>query len=107
MAVGIVVLLPWVLAPGVGELLENLAHYLEEGHSAHGAPDGDHHDSPGPEHGCTAAVHLCSCCTSASFLQAQSTSCDGSLTPYSFVVLAEVHPPAITSPDSVYHPPRA
>lgn len=105
-AVALILLAVWGLVPTVGELVENAAHLLLEGHSAHNAPDGHHHEPAGPEHGCGGAVHLCSCCVSLSCLPT--------------VGLAEVRAPetverlAITaeqiagSPSyGVYHPPRA
>jgi len=72
--IGIVALLLWALVPGAGELLENAVHLAESGHLAHAAPDGDHHDGSGPEHGCSGTVHLCSCCASLSFLPARVTA---------------------------------
>lgn len=60
----------WTLAPGMGELVENGAHFLAEQHLAHDAADGDEHAPLDPEHGCTDTAHLCSCHVSHKFLAA-------------------------------------
>lgn len=51
----------WIVFPGAMEATENLAHLLNSGHLAHAAESGDSHSEPGPEHGCNATFHLCSC----------------------------------------------
>ena len=102
----ITALLLWALVPGSGELLENAVHLVREGHSAHAAPEGDRHDPPTPEHGCSGIVHLCSCCASSSFLPAQATPQVPALESRRFVLTADAHPPAM-SPGGVYRPPRS
>lgn len=57
------------LMPGVLEVVENASHLLTQGHLAHAAEHGDHHDSGGPEHGCTPSLHLCSCHASLVYFQ--------------------------------------
>jgi hypothetical protein len=55
------------LLPGVAEVVENAVHLALRGHLAHAAPAGDDHETPADEHGCSGTVHVCQCCTSASF----------------------------------------
>ena len=105
-ALGVTALLVWALVPGVGELLENALHFAQEGHFAHAAPDGDHHDPPSPEHGCAGAVHLCSCCVSVSFLAAHSATNAPALTSVDLVAIDATHL-SIASADGVFRPPRA
>ena len=105
-AIGISVLLLWALIPGVGEVLENAVHFAQEGHSAHAVPAGDHHDPPGPEHGCSGTLHLCSCCASLSFLSAHVVAQVPALGTQQLIASLPAHLPAISS-GGVYHPPRA
>jgi len=51
----------WMIFPGGLEATENLAHILVSGHLAHAVETGDAHSDPGPEHGCNAVFHACSC----------------------------------------------
>ena len=104
--IGISALLLWALAPGVGEFFESAVHFVQEGHSAHSTPDGDHHDPPGPEHGCTGTLHLCPCCVSSSFLLTQGTAQLPVLELQEFVATAHAYLSTI-SPRGVDHPPRA
>lgn len=48
---GLVFVLLFALAPGVGEVLENVAHLLTQGHWAHAREHGDDHAQRGAEHG--------------------------------------------------------
>jgi len=48
------------MMPGVAEIAESAVHLWETGHTAHAHADPDHHPS-GPEHGCSATMHLCPC----------------------------------------------
>ncbi len=104
--IGITILLLSALVPGVGEILENAVHLATEGHFAHAAADGDHHESPGPEHGCNGTMHLCSCCVSPSFAPTQGLPQIPSLGSHGFVPVAATYP-TMNSSGSVYHPPRA
>lgn len=54
-------LLALATMPGAFEILENASHFVTEGHLAHSAAEEDEHDSPSPEHGCTAMFHSCGC----------------------------------------------
>jgi|GEM_PF-6274142 len=60
-----------VMMPGSFEFMENAAHLLARGHLAHVAADGDQHQPPGPEHGCTPLFHVCACHTGLAFLGSQ------------------------------------
>jgi hypothetical protein len=62
----------WIVVPGAIEATENLAHLLDSGHLAHAAESGDSHSEPGPEHGCNATFHLCSCHAAPSGLPADA-----------------------------------
>lgn len=64
-------ILALALMPGTAEILESAVHLVTEGHLAHAAPDGDHHEPAGPEHGCTPVFHFCGCHASLSFLGPQ------------------------------------
>ena len=82
-------LLVFVLFPGMNEVLESAVHLVTEGHLAHSAPDGDHHEPSGPEHGCTAIFHSCGCHASLAFVRPElpptaalgSSPFDGALRP--------------------------
>ena len=104
-AATLTVLLLWALVPAVGEFLENAVHLVREGHTAHAAPDGDHHDPTGPEHRCTGAVHLCSCCVSLSCLPnhvaANNSVQDGG----ELLAIVSAHVSGLSG-RAVYHPPR-
>jgi len=94
------------LVPGVGELLENTMHLVLEGHMAHAAPDGDSHTPWGDEHGCTGAMHFCSCCVSQTFIQTHVVA-QLPEQPYRQLGAQDrVQLPA-SSNSGIYHPPRA
>lgn len=65
-------ILALAMMPGAFEILENTAHLVREGHLAHVAATGDHHEPAGPEHGCTPTFHLCGCHASLAFLGPQA-----------------------------------
>lgn len=56
------------MVPGVSEVVESAVHLVTEGHLAHTAPDGDHHEPTGPEHGCTPIFHFCGCHANLAFV---------------------------------------
>jgi len=105
-AIGITAVLLWALVPGVGEVFENAAHFVKEGHFAHAAPDGDEHQPSGPEHGCAGTLHLCSCCVTLSFLLAQTVAQGPNLGPKQLAVRYHAQLPTISA-SGIYHPPRA
>jgi hypothetical protein len=47
---------------------------VQHAHFAHAAPDNDAHELPGTEHGCTGAIHVCSCCATISGLLTATTT---------------------------------
>ena len=49
------------MTPGIVELSENMFHLVWQGHTAHEAADGDHHEPTDTEHGCTPGMHFCGC----------------------------------------------
>lgn len=55
-----IVFLAWQMVPGGGEIVENAAHLVFAGHTAHGPSDADHQGEE-PEHGCSGAFHMCPC----------------------------------------------
>jgi hypothetical protein len=55
------------LVPALDEVVESVVHYAVEGHLAHSEVDCDRGDL-GHEHGCSPTEHLCSCCSSLTFL---------------------------------------
>lgn len=103
---GIAILLLGTLVPGVGEIVENALHLAREGHLAHGAPEGDDHDAPLPEHGCTGTLHLCSCCVSPGVILTQPVDRTPSPELRGYVIVATAHGTPV-SPSRVYQPPRA
>lgn len=60
-------LLALAMMPGAFEIMENASHLATEGHLAHSAAEEDDHDSPSPEHGCTAIFHFCGCHANLAF----------------------------------------
>lgn len=60
-------ILALAMMPGSSEVFESAFHLMTEGHLAHAASDGDHHET-GPEHGCTPTFHVCGCHASLSFV---------------------------------------
>ena len=102
----LLLLVLWALVPGVGEAIENAVHIVLVGHKAHAARNGDSHTPSGPEHGCTAVMHSCSCCVSQTFLPNQ---CVTQVPTQSLQRLAEhdrVQLPTATA-SGIDHPPRA
>jgi len=95
------------LAPGLGEVVENLFHLAIEGHAAHALGHGDSHAARGPEHGCSGTFHLCSCHSSSTGLRpARSPRAQAP------DVIATLAPPRAGSTRAGFHhvperPPRA
>ena len=104
-AAALTVLVLWALVPAVGEFFENAVHLLTEGHTAHAAPDGDHHDPIGPEHGCTGTTHLCSCCVSISCLPAHAVMNGSAATSGDLLLIVSSHFASHFDHD-VFRPPR-
>ncbi|HEY0715306.1 MAG TPA: hypothetical protein VGF45_21680 [Polyangia bacterium] len=50
------------LVPGLGELVETVAHRVTEGHFAHDLEQGHDRGESTDEHGCGTTSHLCRCC---------------------------------------------
>lgn len=69
---GLVFVLLLALAPGLGEVVENVVHLVVHGHLAHAEAQGDHHAERLPEHGCSGTFHLCSCHTARGLRPARS-----------------------------------
>lgn len=57
----------FLLTPGSLELVENAAHLLSTGHTAHGIDDAEHAPQ-GEEHDCSGIVHVCKCHSSMGFV---------------------------------------
>jgi hypothetical protein len=64
---GLALILAYSITPGSGEITENVAHYLLDGHSAHAA-----HDAGQPEHGdahgCSGPFEHCPCHGTSAFV---------------------------------------
>ena len=99
-------LLALAMMPGAAEIVESAVHLVTEGHLAHAAPDGDHHEPTGPEHGCTPVFHFCGCHTSMSFLSPQITPAVTLSASLAAEAPKPVAPPSGYWP-SIDHPPRA
>lgn len=57
----LVLIIIWMMTPGLTEAAESLWHVIEAGHTAHAPGAGPDHAPEGDEHGCSGAFHLCSC----------------------------------------------
>jgi len=64
---GIAVLLAYAITPGAGELTENVAHYLLDGHAAHAQHEAE--EAPSRDtHGCSGPFQTCPCHGTTAFL---------------------------------------
>ena len=64
---GIAILLSYAITPGAGEMTENVAHFVLDGHSAHtahGAEEAPSQDS----HGCSGPFQTCPCHGTSAFV---------------------------------------
>lgn len=64
---GIALLLAYAVTPGAGEITENIAHFLVDGHAAHASHDSDRAPS-GDAHGCSGPFQSCPCHGTAAFV---------------------------------------
>jgi hypothetical protein len=64
---GIAVLLAYAVTPGAGEMTENVAHFLRDGHAAHGAHEAE--ETPNKDaHGCSGPFQTCPCHGTTAFV---------------------------------------
>jgi hypothetical protein len=64
---GIAVLLAYAVTPGAGEMTENVAHFLRDGHAAHGAHEAE--EAPSKDaHGCSGPFQTCPCHGTTAFV---------------------------------------
>jgi len=63
----IAVLLAYAVTPGAGEMTENLAHYVLDGHAAH-TPHGAEEAPSKDAHGCSGPFQTCPCHGTTAFL---------------------------------------
>jgi len=64
---GIAVLLAYAITPGAGELTENVAHYLLDGHAAHAQHEAE--EAPSRDtHGCSGPFQTCPCHGTTAFV---------------------------------------
>lgn len=64
---GIAIVLAYSVAPGAGEMTENIVHLLREGHAAH-APHDAGHAPEGNSHGCSGPFQTCPCHGTSAFV---------------------------------------
>ena len=64
---GIAILLAYAVTPGAGEMTENVAHFLRDGHAAHTAHDVDHAPH-GDAHSCSGPFQTCPCHGTSAFV---------------------------------------
>lgn len=64
---GIAVLLAYGITPGAGEITENVAHYLLDGHAAHAPHEAGQPPSEDP-HGCSGPFQTCPCHGTTAFV---------------------------------------
>jgi hypothetical protein len=62
----------FVAVPGAQELVDDLAHYARDGHTAHDQG----HEGEDPDHCCSGLFHLCPCHAHASATQLESVGFD-------------------------------
>ena len=63
----IAICLAYAITPGSGEITENVAHYLLDGHAAHAAHDAD--QGPNQDtHGCSGPFQTCPCHGTTAFV---------------------------------------
>ena len=63
----IAVLLAYAITPGAGELTENVAHFVLDGHGAHAPHDAD--QAPAQDaHGCSGPFQTCPCHGTTAFV---------------------------------------
>lgn len=64
---GIAVLLAYTIAPGAGELTENVAHFVVVGHAAHAQHEAE--EAPSRDaHGCSGPFQTCPCHGTTAFV---------------------------------------
>lgn len=64
---GIAILLAYTIAPGAGELTENVAHLVLDGHAAHGRHAAE--EAPSRDtHGCSGPFETCPCHGTTAFV---------------------------------------
>lgn len=59
--------LAYAITPGAGEMVENVAHYLLDGHAAHASHDTDQAPN-GDAHGCSGPFQTCPCHGTSAFV---------------------------------------
>jgi hypothetical protein len=64
---GIAVLLAYAITPGAGEMTENVAHFVLDGHSAHTA-HGSEEAPSNDAHGCSGPFQTCPCHGTSAFV---------------------------------------
>ena len=64
---GIVVLLAYAVTPGAGEMVENVAHFVVDGHAAHVGHDAEE-EPCNDSHGCSGPFQTCPCHGTAAFV---------------------------------------
>jgi hypothetical protein len=64
---GIAVLLAYTIAPGAGEMVENVAHFLVDGHAAHATHEAEE-ERCNDSHGCSGPFQTCPCHGTAAFV---------------------------------------
>lgn len=65
-----VLLLVWIMVPGVIELTLDLTHIALWGHSPHDESEVHHEQGLGDEHGCSGPFHACVCHSSSQMVVA-------------------------------------
>jgi hypothetical protein len=60
--------LAYVIAPGAGEIIENVAHYLLDGHAAHAAHEDADQTPHEDAHGCSGPFQTCPCHGTSAFV---------------------------------------
>jgi hypothetical protein len=64
---GLAVLLAYAVTPGAGEMVENVAHFIADGHAAHVAHGGEEQPC-NDSHGCSGPFETCPCHGTSAFV---------------------------------------
>jgi hypothetical protein len=65
---GIALLLAYAIAPGAGELTENVAHFVLDGHAAHTQHQEEEEAPSRDTHGCSGPFQTCPCHGTTAFV---------------------------------------
>jgi len=109
MRLALVLVLAWVLVPGLREVAESGVHLLRTGHvHASHAPGSDTDlGDEAPEHSCGTTQHQCGCCSSLPLAAGRAISVAPASDVSAKLAWARNVPPARVGIDRLFRPPIA